>query len=97
MFAIGAGGLDVAVALAGIGFWIPCPSVVAVELRGALPDWVEAKDVVLELLRRHGTRGGRDKVFEFVGEGVSTFVGDGTSDHLQHGRRNGGHNRFVPQ
>ena len=73
MFAIGAGGLDVAVALAGIGFWIPCPSVVAVELRGALPDWVEAKDVVLELLRRHGTRGGRDKVFEFHGEGVSTL------------------------
>lgn len=73
MFAIGAGGLDVAVALAGIGFWIPCPSVVGVELRGALPDWVEAKDVVLELLRRHRTRGGRDKVFEFVGEGVSTL------------------------
>jgi len=73
MFAIGAGGLDVAVALAGHGFWIPCPSVVAVELRGSLPEWVEAKDVVLELLRRHGTRGGRGKAFEFVGEGVSTL------------------------
>jgi aconitate hydratase len=71
MFAIGAGGLDVAVALAGHGFWIQCPAVVAVELRGALPDWVEAKDIVLELLRRYGTRGGRDKAFEFVGEGVS--------------------------
>jgi aconitate hydratase len=70
MFAIGAGGLDVAVALAGHGFWIQCPSVVAVELRGELPEWVEAKDLVLELLRRHGTSGGRDKVFEFVGEGV---------------------------
>jgi aconitate hydratase len=73
MFAIGAGGLDVAVALAGHGFWIQCPSVVAVELRGELPEWVEAKDIVLELLRRHGTSGGRDKVFEFVGEGVSTL------------------------
>ena len=73
MFAIGAGGLDVAVALAGHGFWIPCPSVVAVELRGSLPDWVEAKDVVLELLRRYGTRDGRGKSFEFIGEGVSTL------------------------
>ncbi|MGH2697833.1 MAG: aconitate hydratase [Actinomycetota bacterium] len=73
MFAVGAGGVDVAVALAGHGFWIPCPSVVGVELRGTLPDWVEAKDVVLELLRRHGTRGGRGKVFEFVGEGVATL------------------------
>ena len=73
MFAIGAGGLDVAVALAGHGFWITCPSVVAVELRGTLPEWVEAKDVVLELLRRYGTREGRGKAFEFVGEGVSTL------------------------
>ncbi|MGH2752403.1 MAG: aconitate hydratase [Actinomycetota bacterium] len=70
MFAVGAGGLDVAVALAGHGFWIRCPLVVGVELRGRLPDWVEAKDVVLELLRRYGTRGGRDRVFEFTGEGV---------------------------
>ena len=73
MFALGGGGLDVAVALAGHGFWLACPSVVAVELRGALPDWVEAKDVVLEMLRRYGTRRGRDRVFEFVGEGVSTL------------------------
>ena len=73
MFAIGAGGLDVAVALAGHGFWITCPAVVAVELRGSLPDWVEAKDVVLELLRRYGTRDGRGKSFEFIGEGVSTL------------------------
>jgi aconitate hydratase len=73
MFAVGAGGLDVAVALAGHGFWIPAPSVVAVELRGALSDWVEAKDVVLELLRRNGTRGGQGRVFEFVGEGVATL------------------------
>ena len=73
MFAVGGGGLDVAAALAGHGFWLACPSVVAVELHGALPPWVEAKDVVLEMLRRYGTRRGRDKVFEFVGEGVSTL------------------------
>src|SRR5918999_734550 len=55
MFAVGAGGVDVAAACAGHGIWIQCPSVVAVELRGSLPAWVEAKDVVLEMLRRHGT------------------------------------------
>ena len=70
MFAVGAGGLDVAVALAGHGFWMQCPLVVGVELRGRLPDWVEAKDVVLELLRRYGVRGGHGKVFEFTGDGV---------------------------
>ena len=73
MLALGAGGLDVAVALAGHGLWLSCPSVVAVELRGRLPDWVEAKDVVLELLRRYGVRGGYGKSFEFVGEGVETL------------------------
>jgi aconitate hydratase len=73
MFAVGAGGVEVAAACAGHGVWIPCPTVVAVELRGTLPDWVEAKDVVLELLRRHGTSGGYGKVFEFVGEGVATL------------------------
>jgi aconitate hydratase len=73
MFALGAGGLDVAAALAGHGVWIRCPSVVAVELRGRLPDWVEAKDVVLDLLRRYGVRGGYGKSFEFVGEGVESL------------------------
>ncbi|MGH2746784.1 MAG: aconitate hydratase [Actinomycetota bacterium] len=73
MFALGGGGLDVAIALAGHGLWISCPSVVAVELRGRLPEWVEAKDVVLELLRRNGVRGGNGKAFEFIGEGVETL------------------------
>jgi aconitate hydratase len=73
MFAVGAGGLDAAVALAGYGLWLRCPSVVAVELRGRLPEWVEAKDVVLELLRRFGVRDGQGKVFEFVGDGVETL------------------------
>ena len=73
MLAVGAGGLEVAVAMAGYGFDLSCPRVAQVELTGALPDWVEAKDVILELLRRHGVRGGGGAVFEFTGEGVATL------------------------
>jgi aconitate hydratase len=71
MLAIGAGGLDVAVAMAGHGFATQCPRVVGVELRGELPAWVQAKDVILELLRRRGVRGGLERVFEFTGPGVA--------------------------
>ena len=60
MFAVGAGGLDVAVAMAGYGFSLECPKVVKVELRGELPDWVQSKDIILELLRRYGVRGAWD-------------------------------------
>ena len=70
MFAVGAGGLDVAVAMAGYGFSLECPKVVGVELRGSLPDWVQSKDIILELLRRYGVRGGVGKVFEFSGDGA---------------------------
>jgi aconitate hydratase len=73
MFAVGAGGLDVAVAMAGYGFSLECPKVVKVELRGELPDWVQSKDVILELLRRYGVRGGVGRVFEFAGEGVGAL------------------------
>jgi aconitate hydratase len=73
MFAVGAGGLDVAVAMAGYGFSLECPKVVGVELRSELPAWVQSKDVILELLRRHGVRGGVGRIFEFMGEGVSTL------------------------
>jgi aconitate hydratase len=73
MFAVGAGGLDVAVAMAGYGFSLECPKVVGVELRGELSGWVQSKDVILELLRRYGVRGGVGRVFEFIGEGVSTL------------------------
>jgi aconitate hydratase len=73
MFAAGAGGLDVAVAMAGYGFSIECPKVVGVELRGSLPDWVQSKDIILELLRRYGVRGGVGKVFEFVGDGAQVL------------------------
>src|SRR5215211_4617634 len=73
MFAVGAGGLDVAVAMAGYGLSLECPKVVGVELRGELPSWVQSKDIILELLRRYGVRGGVGWVFEFTGEGVSTL------------------------
>ena len=73
MLAVGAGGLEVAVAMAGYGFDLGCPLVVQVELTGALPAWVEAKDVILELLRRYGVRGGVGRIFEFTGEGVLTL------------------------
>ncbi|MEJ7841627.1 MAG: aconitate hydratase [Rubrobacter sp.] len=73
MFAVGAGGLDVAVAMAGYGFSLECPKVVKVELRGELPAWVQSKDVILELLRRYGVRGGVGRVFEFAGEGVAAL------------------------
>jgi aconitate hydratase len=71
MFAVGAGGLDVA--MAGYGFSLECPKVVGVELRGELPSWVQSKDIILELLRRYGVRGGVGRVFEFTGDGVSTL------------------------
>jgi aconitate hydratase len=72
MIAIGAGGLDVAVAMAGHSYEIACPQVVEVWLEGTLPrPWVQAKDVILELLRRLSVRGGKNKVFEFTGPGTA--------------------------
>lgn len=73
MLAIGAGGLEVAVAMAGEGFVLDPPQVVGVGLRGALAPWVQAKDVILELLRRRGVRGGLGRVFEFYGEGAAAL------------------------
>lgn len=72
-FALGAGGLEVAVAMAGYGFDFVCPSVVGVELTGALRPHVGAKDIVLELLRQYDVRGGRGRVFEFHGPAVATL------------------------
>jgi len=74
MIAIGAGGLDVAVCMAGHPFELPCPKVVGVFLENELTrPWIQAKDVILELLRRRGVRGGRGCVFEFTGPGVHTL------------------------
>ncbi len=73
MIAIGAGGLEVAVALAGQPFQTEMPKVVGVDLRGRMRPWVQAKDIILELLRRRGVRGGLGRIFEFSGEGVATL------------------------
>ena len=71
--AIGAGGLDVAVALAGHPFVMAMPKVVEVWLENELPPWVQAKDIVLELLRRRDVKGGLGRIFEFNGPGVGTL------------------------
>lgn len=73
MLAIGAGGLDVALCLSGQPFNVPAPRVIGVELRGKLSPWVQAKDIVLEILRRRSVRGGVGSIFEFFGEGVATL------------------------
>ncbi|HWI40875.1 MAG TPA: aconitase family protein, partial [Verrucomicrobiae bacterium] len=72
-FAMGAGGLDVALAMAGYPFHLPCPKVMGVKLTGKLPPWVSAKDVILEMLRRHSVKGGVGKVIEYYGPGVETL------------------------
>ncbi len=73
MLAIGAGGLDVALAMAGHPFSFPCPRVMGVKLVGQLPPWVSGKDVILEMLRRHTVKGGVGKVIEYYGPGVATL------------------------
>jgi aconitate hydratase len=74
MIAIGAGGLDVAVCMAGHPFELPAPKIVGVFLENDLErPWIQAKDVILELLRRRGVRGGRGCVFEFTGAGVGVL------------------------
>jgi aconitate hydratase len=73
MLAIGAGATEVAVAMAGRPYPVERPLVVGVELRGRLGPWVQSKDVVLELLRRRGVRGGRGRIFEFHGGGVASL------------------------
>ena len=74
MLAIGAGGLDVAVAMGGGPYFLTMPQVVRVWLTGALGPWVTAKDVILELLRRLTVRGGNGKIFEYAGPGVKSLL-----------------------
>ncbi|MFO7803936.1 MAG: aconitate hydratase [Desulfovermiculus sp.] len=71
MLAIGAGGLDIAVAMAGRPFYLPMPRVIKVTLTGRLPAWSAAKDVALELLRRMTVSGGRGTILEFAGDGLA--------------------------
>ncbi len=71
MLAIGAGGLEVAMAMAGRPFYFDMPKVWGIRLVGELPDWVSAKDVILELLRRHDVDGGVGRILEYFGPGLS--------------------------
>ena len=73
MLAMGAGGLDVAVAMASGHYRFIMPKIWGVHLTGALPDWVSAKDVILEMLRRHGTAGGRRRIIEYFGPGLAAL------------------------
>lgn len=73
MIAIGAGGLDVAVAMGGGTYYITYPKIVKIELTGKLSPWVSAKDVILEVLRRMSVKGGVGKIIEYCGEGVKTL------------------------
>jgi aconitate hydratase len=73
MIAIGAGGLDVAAAMAGYPFYLPAPRIALVRLSGRLSGWVAAKDVILELLRILSVKGGLGKIMEYGGDGVATL------------------------
>jgi aconitate hydratase len=74
MLAIGAGGLEVALAMAGEPFYVKMPEIWGVKLTGALPDWVSAKDVILEMLRRHDVDGGVDRIIEYYGPGLDSLT-----------------------
>ncbi|MCQ2457569.1 MAG: aconitate hydratase [Clostridia bacterium] len=74
MLAIGAGGLDVAVAMGGGAYYLTCPKVVGIRLNGKLPYGVAAKDIILEVLRRLTVKGGVGKVMEYIGDGVASLT-----------------------
>lgn len=74
MLAMGAGGLEVAMAMAGEPFHVKMPKVMGVRLTGTLPEWVSAKDVILEMLRRHGVAGGVGKIIEYYGPGLEKLT-----------------------
>jgi aconitate hydratase len=73
MLGIGAGGLDVALAMAGSPYHLPCPKVFGVRLTGGLPAWLSAKDVILEMLRRYDVKGCVGKIIEYYGPGVRSL------------------------
>jgi aconitate hydratase len=74
MLAIGAGGLEVALAMAGEPFFLRMPEIWGVKLTGTLPAWVSAKDVILEMLRRHDVKGGLGKIIEYYGPGLDSLT-----------------------
>ena len=73
MLAIGAGGLDVAMAMAGEPFYLKSPRIFGVRLVGRLKPWVSARDIILEMLRRYSVKGGLGKIIEYYGPGVETL------------------------
>ncbi|HEU5392068.1 MAG TPA: aconitate hydratase [Streptosporangiaceae bacterium] len=73
MLAIGVGGLEVAMAMAGEPLYLTMPEIWGVRLTGELPRWVSAKDVILEMLRRHGVQGGRGRIIEYHGPGLASL------------------------
>jgi len=73
MLAMGAGGLAVAMAMTGEPFYLKMPKIMGVKLTGRLPDWVSAKDVILEMLRRHGVKGGSGRIIEYYGPGLKAL------------------------
>lgn len=74
MLAMGAGGIDVAMAIAGEPFFVKMPKVWGVKVTGEFPDWVSAKDAIFEMLRRHGVKGGVNHVFEYYGPGLKNLT-----------------------
>jgi aconitate hydratase len=74
MISIGAGGLDVAVAMGGGPFYMPCPRVLGVKLTGKLRPWVSAKDIILEMLRRRSVKGGVGFIVEYHGPGATSLT-----------------------
>lgn len=73
MLAIGTGGLEVALAISGQPYYVKMPKIFGIKLKGKLPEWVSAKDVILEMLRRHGVKGGVDCILEYYGPGIKNL------------------------
>jgi len=74
MLAVGAGGLKVAMAMAGEPFYLTMPKIMGVTLTGKMPEWVSAKDLILEMLRRHGVAGGVNRIIEYHGPGLESLT-----------------------
>lgn len=96
MFAMGAGGLDVAVAMGGGAYYITAPKMVRINLTGRLRPWVAAKDIILAVLRLLSVKGGVGKVIEYGRRRRKDAFRPGTRDHYQYGRRAGRYHLNLP-